>query len=640
MRLVLLLFLGLAPFVSPAAIVFEDAGDSISRRAAALAERVAALGDSGQSAPELHEQAAELGGAAVLACAELLREGAAGRNSLLHAVMASASGGRAWPAEILRHYDPVAWRLFHHGEGRREQERIAGCLRWRVWAPATPEVLVRAAPVPTLEWLGRQALAPAPELERLQLVWKAWGLWVRSGRELQHVGAVRERIAALAGNPAIVGDTPSCAALAKFAGESGAVGALPFLINSLRAGATGEIRGNAAIALGRCGGPGALTALAAQAERENDAGVLVKLASALETWPEETTAGAALEALFVRVPDAAVRRSVMFAAIAARWPQRPALVLRALAVDAGGVAGVALQAVTARSEPGAREAVMSLAVATRSAQPALVDALGALRDARAGEILSRWALAEANPSLLIKLVHALRGVGGAEARAALTRLLKNSLDGLVVEHVILALEELAVGEAVPQLLAFAADRTAPSGVRLQAIRALGAFRRDDVREGLGRLADRVAAEFGGAEEGASARSSREERIEQARVYLAVARMRMGVVEGAAEVGNVFAQGTATARFVMLQLLGALRIEHPVIREGLSSSDFAVLLAAVNAARRIDPVRYRPELERLASSPFLEALNHSAIDAMNFGEILAEAIAEAGGAKAKPHGGHR
>ena len=644
LRLLAFLFAGVALFgdalaAPPAAVILEDSAPTIAAKARALARRAADAADSGQSVPELPEQAAELGVAAALACLEFLDDAHPLRRKPLHAVIAAATVGRAWPAEILRHYDPAAWRLFYHAEGRREQERLAACLQWKAWEPATTEVLVRAAPVPALAWLEQQARADEPAFDQLLALWKTWGLWVRSGRELQHQDALGNAIAKLSTNSAVLHHAAARAALAKFAGECEAVAAVPFLSASLRSGETAEIRGNAAIALGRCGGAEALAALTRHAVSEADATVLVKVAAALETWPEDATAGAALLALFERVPDAAVRRSVLFAAIPGRWPQWSALVLRALREDAGGVAGVALLATAARAEPAAREAVLAFAAAARTAQPNLIDALGALREPRAGEILSRWALAERNVSLQLKLVQALRAAGGADARAALVKLLQTGTDGLVVEHSILALEELAVADAVPTLLALAADRTAPVGVRWQAIRALGIFPRLEVRDLLARLATQVEAEFGVTEEGAS-RGAREDRIEQARVYLAIARLRLGESTAADEIGRTFARGTASVQFITLQLLGALKLDHAVIRDGLNSGDFAVLLAAVTAARRTQPVSYRAELERLAAGPFIRALGHSGVDALNFEDLLGDALEAAGGRRTKHMGGHR
>ena len=612
-----------------ASVLIENSSAAIQTKARALAERAAMAADAGQFPPELPEQAAELGIAAALACVEFLDDAHPVRRKSLHAVIAAAAVGRAWPREILRHYDPAALRLFYSPEGRSEQERLAACLKWNSWEAATPDVLVRAAPLPTLAWLESQALAPAPAVERLLAVWQAWGLWVRSGRELQHLEALREVIAKLAANRALVGEAAARIALAKFAGECRATAAFPFLFESLRAGATPEIRAAAAIALGRCGGTNALAALVRQTAAENDTAVLAKLAIALEAWPEDATAGAALLALFGRVSEPAVRRSILFAAIPGRWPQRSEIVLRGMRDETGGVAGVALQAVAVRTEPGARESVLALAEAARVAQPNLIDALGTIRDARAGKVLARWALAEANVSLQIKLVHALKSTGGADAGAVLVKLLKSGTDGLVVEHIILAIEELAVADAVPTLLALAGDRTAPIGVRLQAIRALGAFPRAEVREFLARLATRVETEFAAVEEG-SARGLREERVEQARVYLAIARLRLGEREAGAEIARAFARGTATVRWGALQLLGALKLDHAVIREGLNSGDFAVLLAAVNAARRTNAASYRVELERLAGAPFIRALGQSGVDVLNFEELLAEAVNAARG----------
>ena len=623
----------------PATVILEPSVLNIEAKAKALARRAADAADAGQSAPELPEQAAELGVAAALACLEMLDDEHPSRRKPLHAVIAAASVGRAWPAEILRHYDPAAWRLFYQPEGRREQERLAACLQWKTWEPATPEVLVRAAPVPALAWLEQQARAAEPEFDHLLALWKSWGLWVRSGRELQHLDALGHAIAKLSTNPALLRHAAARAALAKLAGECEAVAALPFLSASLGAGETAEIRGNAAIALGRCAGPDALAALTRYAAVETDAAVLVKLAAALETWPEDASAGAALLALFERVREPAVRRSVLFAAIPGRWPQRSALVLRALREDAGGVAGVALLATAARPEPAARESVLAFAAAARTAQPNLIDALGALGDPRAGEILSRWALAERNASLQLKLAQALRATGGADARATLVKLLQTGTDGLVVEHIILALEELAVADAVPMLLTLAGDRTAPVGVRLQAIRALGVFPRPEVRDLLARLTTQVEAEFGIVEEGAS-RGAREDRIEQARVYLAIAQLRLGVPEAAVVIGGLFARGTAGVQFITLQLLGALKQDHAVIRAGLNAGDFAVLLAAVTAARRTNPASYRAELERLAAGLFIRALSQSGVDALNFEDLLGDALEAAGGRRTKPAGGHR
>jgi hypothetical protein len=77
---------------------------------------------------------------------------------------------------------------------------------------------------------------------------------------------------------------------------------------------------------------------------------------------------------------------------------------------------------------------------------------------------------------------------------------------------------------------------------------------------------------------------------------------------------------------MLMMLKQLKLDHPVIADGLKSSDFAVMLAAVHAAGAAAPKKYHAQLLALENAPFVKAMIDTSLDLNDFDDVLEHAIA--------------
>lgn len=541
------------------------------------------------------------------------------RRTMVHDALAWAGRCRGWHPEMLRRYDPGAHAVFH-GEGRQEQERVATCLDWAEWPQATPAVLVRAAPLPTLAWLEDQKGRAQPELGRLRLVLDEWASWIRIGRERQYVDELCQRIAALARSPAIVADEPTFIRVLRSAGDAGAVAATEPLIEALDH-ASAAVRAEALAALAKLPGQRAMAAVIGRSALESDPEVVTRLAERLAVWADSSEAGAAALSL-LESDDPRVRHAAVAAAVSAGWPQRAEIITRAMADTDGAVVGAALQAIALDAEGIPADPVLDLAADYAQALPELVDALGALRDPRASLLLVSWLRKEVNGAVQVKLVLALRSIGDVIARKAIASLLDTSTDPVVVEHALAAIDDLAIEDAVPRLLALGDDRTAPDGVRLHAIRALGRFGRPDTQAALLRLQAHALESF--VAEGDTPGFAEQDLLDAVAIEIAIARLRHGDAEAGAELQRLWTGGIAASRFFMLQALAETGVEHPVIRHGLASADFAVLLAALRCVRVIGPERYREDLLRLQGMPLLQSIDAS-IDSDRLVTILAAAL---------------
>lgn len=595
----------------------------------AIAARLARAADEGRYDGKLVQEAGDAGLAAAFACVETLDDAHPQRRRMVHEVLAAAGRERGWNRELLRLYDPRGYELTQPDSGLAFQERVARCLTWETWEPATPDALVRTAPLPTLGWLDRQAKTEAPQAARVAAIARALGVWVRTGRELQYAPSLRAATATLLVSKALMHQPDAAKAIVRLAGEAGATEAVERLADLLKSDDRPALRAEVAAALGRIGGEPARVALIARLPLEDDPATQDKLAAALEHWPTDPGTGEALLALFKRSRDAGVRRSALFAAIEGRWPARPTLLHAGLDDEDGSVMGIALQALAAQPEPTLRDAVLTLAPAFKQPPATLVDALGAYADARASPLLAGWLERETNVPMMVKLVRALGSVGDAVARKALLRCLESQIQPLVAEHTVEALERSNAAEALPAILALARDESAPINVRLQAVQALGRFDTPASKACLNDLASRVAEAFAKPAAGESPGAKRDaDRIDEARVFLALSRLRLNEPGAGAEFQRLFDQGTATSRFYALRFLAITRTHHPAIRDGLKSNDFATLLAAVLATKATRPAELRAELLHLKARPLLQAMGESGVDTVSFLRLLDEAIAAA------------
>jgi hypothetical protein len=633
------------PFLSPAwfrrclahlacacVAVAACAGELTERR---IIEQLVAEADAGRPTSELIEAAKERGIASALVAAEFLDEQKPARAQALYEVISLTANCRRLQPEILRLYQPEAFRVFHSPAGLDAQRQIAKGLAWTSWPAALPEAVVRAAPRPTVEWLREQMASTAPDCDKLRALLKPLGWWLRSSSERTATPAYRYVLCALSTNRAIVDDAPTAAALLQTLADAKALRALDFVLTQTRAPAT-EIRAAAVEAMGQLVAPPgregdlaqtldaeralALLEFLRLAREENDAAVLGKLATAAEAWIEEPRVGQAMLELFSRVDDAPMQRSLLFAVGKTRWPQRGAIVQRGLASSGNGVTGVALEAVAAHPLPELAPAVLALLETQKEPQPNLIDAAGALGDARALPALQRWLARERNMALQLKLASALENIPGETSAAALSDLLGRSAEPVLVEQLCRAASHRELSGAVPILCALAEDATAPISIRSQAIWALGRYDKPAARECLDRLMRAPEKYF--PSEGLTLLP---ESVEQARLSVVLARWRHGDAAMEPEVTRLFSNGTPAVKLACLLALAEIRRDHPVIDIALAATDFPVLLGGVRAAGAAAPAKYLPRLRALRASPLIASLSASGLDTWRLPIALDNAI---------------
>jgi HEAT repeat protein len=494
-----------------------------------------------------------------------------------------------------------------------------------------------AAPAPTLAWLKSQAAEASPRLDELRLIFRAWGWWIRSNEERQHRDAVGEAIALLSSNAAVRADERTLAGLVRFAGEAASPAAAEFVLASL-GHESASVRGQATVAAARIGAADAAwhqkcrDALVARAAKETDPAAAVMLSEAADEYRDDPAMGEAMLRMMRRMQNAEVQASILYSAAVAGWPQRDAMIVESLEAGSGGVVGVALQAVAQKPTPAALEPALKLLEAFAAAegeaanedlpQPQLIDALGALRAGPAARALGAW-LESPNPAVRLKIVLALERIGGEVAREALSRQLREETNETVMEHLIGVAARMRLKGADGMLLALASDATAPPRLRRSAMVALGHFDSPDVRAALEVMAEHPADPVA---EDVLAAAGREHRLDEARVLVAVSRLRLTRGQaGRAELELAESAGPA-AQLTVLSTLAELGLDDPAIARGLESSDYAVLLFAVRAAERADAQKYRPRIERLRASPWIRAILGTPLDTLGLEAAFDRALA--------------
>ena len=582
--------------------------------------------DNHENAGELIHPAADRGMSAARACAAGLNAENPQRHEILYDIIAMASRCRRSNRELLRLYDPPAYKMFYTAEGAEDQKAFAFVLGTEKWPSFAPEALINAAPRPLLEWMKAQAASEKPDLEKLYLVWQHWGLDILYRRERQHVEDVRAAIEAFSRNQRISGDPVALAALIRFAGEAGAAGCADLASRELT-NSSASVRAEAALALQRFGGGKAPAAILALAEKETDSNVLLRMAEALGAWPEDKDAGAAAFALFQRCELPEVRRAILFSCAKAAWPQRTALILKSFQVPENGVLGTALQAVAAQAEPEIKEKTLALMSVYKTPPAPLIDALGGLKDPRAAPYLVDALKQSTNLSIRLKLILALEKVGGSATQTALLEQLNDTSNALFAQQLAGVAGRMTLPGAEDVLIALAKDLTAPLPVRVQCLWSLGGYHSEKVRSALKEM-DAQAEKLFGAADSTDLDASVYEKVEQARMLLKMALLQQGGNSGeaAGEAASLYARGTPTTKLSMLMLLSHLKLDHAVIAEGLESPDFAVMLAAVHAAGAAQPRKYHKQLIALERAPHIAAMMETGLDLNDLDDVLRVAIA--------------
>jgi len=572
--------------------------------------------------------------AAALAAAEFLDEATPPtQTEILFDVIAAAAKCRRMHPEILRIYDPAAFDLFYSPAAAAAQKPLAAGLAWKIWPRSLPEAAVRGAPVPTLDWLKSQAAAASPDLAKLRLMFPAVGWWLRAGNERQHAEGFRDVVAALAENPAVAADPPTAAALLKLVADTRAVPAGEWVIRMLGS-PDDDLRQAAAMSLGCIaaeGKPGSptlpaevrskmLAAWLARVRDEQSPAVLAKVAEAGEAWPESSEVSRAMLELFQRSGEAEVRRSILLAVANTRWPDRQMMIREALEKATGGVLGAALDAAAVHPDASLLPAIKELLAEQPDPSPQLIDAVGAVGDAEAIGHLLGWLKREKNPAVRMKAILAINRLPGEAADRVLSDLLANVAEPLQADLLCRIASQRNLPGAARFLGGLAEDVTAPIAVRAQAIWALGNYTDTGARDSLRRLSADAPQYFPEL----AANRLIPEPLEQARLFIDLARLRQGDKAAEAEVVRRFDAATPATQVAVLRSLAQIKLDSPTIATGLRSGDFAVLEAAVRAAGTAQPAKYAADLAAIRQSPFITVLLDSGLDIWQLPAALNEA----------------
>ncbi len=563
-----------------------------------LLDEIVTRADSGEWTGKLIHAASRRGMEAAREAALRFDPTSRPRSLKLVEIIANVGRCRRLPAEVLRLYDPVAFEFFYGDLAKRRQaESFAPILAWEQWSELVPEAMVRAAPLLASDWLTRQATAEKPRQADVAALLTAWSRWISMRDErfaldpLLH-GALK----ALLGRGELMQGGQSTIAFLGCVGHAGLEEAIPVLAREL-AGRSADVRSAAYLALGHMATPAALAVIVHHARGEKDAAVARDIAVALQEYPASEEAGVLALEMFGRWEDPAVRRDLLLSLQETVWPQRSKMILAATRSPADGVLGVALDAVRSGLDDETRSALLKYS--TEDPWPMLVDAFGELGDEAAVEPLLRWLVSERNEAIRIKIIVALEKIGGEAAADAIAGLVKTESDADVVLHVLRAAARLEVESSVPTIVALTFDHTAPPDIRAEAIWALGSLATHDGRVALDRLSENPGLLFEAPDD------AEPEDLEMARLYVELARHKLGADDAVAALEKLYQDATPANRLIVLVAFGYLGARHPLIASAMESEDFPVVLGAVRSAYELGG--YHDELLAMRREPFVDAL---------------------------------
>jgi hypothetical protein len=285
------------------------------------------------------------------------------------------------------------------------------------------------------------------------------------------------------------------------------------------------------------------------------------------------------------------------------------LIRRAIETSNGGVLGAALEAASVHPDASLLPAVKELLAEQPDPSPQLIDAVAAVGDSDAIGQLVGWLKREKNPALRLKLILAINRIPGEVADRVLADLLANVAEPLQADLLCRIAGQRTLPGAGRFLGSLAEDATAPVAVRGQAIWALGRYADAEAKDSLRRLSADAPKYFPGFAENRLI----PEPLEQARLFIDLARLRQGDASAEAEVVRRFHAATPATQVSVLRSLAQINRDSPLIAVGLKSADFAVLDAAVRAARAGNPAKYAADLAALRQAPFIAALLESGLD---------------------------
>jgi len=559
--------------------------------------------NAGQPTAILAFNAAGLGMAALWSAADLMDLDREEHRAPFLLLAEHAAVSRRYHRELLRLYDPPAYRAFYTPAGTNLQTIVGRALRWKDPPRNMPEAVVMAAPESALAWLTAQSKGKPTNPELLLDILEAWGTTIGIGRERQYIPQLRALAAQLVANEDIRTDDTLLPGVLRFARPLSGSEAVESLA-SLAAHPADNIRIAAVAALGLVGDESALRALLAWVESERTPSVQAKIAEALGRWPDHPEAGAACLKLFERATESTVRRSVLYAAASSKWPQRNGLIHQALKMKDSMLLGAAL---AAEPVPDIEQELMRLLGTWdgKTPEPALIDALAASRVQAAVPVLVEALDRESNIAIRLKLIFALEKIKGTTAEQALLETLEETDDELEAEHLVSVIGRLKLSAAIPHLGRLARNEAVPMNVRVMAIWGLGCMPDESASAEIERI-DAAFAELFAVTEADRADWDKAFHLSVAKPHLLLARYRMGSAAAGEEINSMFANDGPVVQSVLLLGILEQKADHPIIEKGLKSNEFFVLCAALAAARESNPGKYRPRIRELAASPFIQA----------------------------------
>ncbi|MEI6148822.1 MAG: DegT/DnrJ/EryC1/StrS family aminotransferase, partial [bacterium] len=357
----------------PADVTVVDAGNAgpeereVTRRITVLLQAA----DAGEPTAQKVYEAAELGMAALWEAAGRMNLDQETHRAPFILLAEQTAAVRRTQRELLRLYDPPAYRAFYTPDGSRLQARIARALQWKNPPANLLAAMVLAAPEPTLAWLEAQDEEALREPARLLEILRVWGGVVALGREHAFIHPLRAVGERLARSPAVNANDRLLVGVIRFLGDLNCRGAAESVTAWLEH-PNAAVRRAAVETLGRLRGDTALNALIDRVPKETDAEAQGLLANALGRWPGDPAAGDACLDLYARSPSQEARRSVLNAAGRATWPARDPLVRRAFEHRDGG----ALIALAIKPVPGLEDGLLQRLHESegRLLDPSLLDA--------------------------------------------------------------------------------------------------------------------------------------------------------------------------------------------------------------------------------------------------------------------------
>ena len=581
--------------------------------------------DNQESIAELVQPAADRGIVLAFACAKGIQPEKPQRTESLCNLIALASRCRQSHHEVLRLYEPLGYQTFYGDKAASEQAPFALLLHLTAMPRRAAEALVNAAPLPTLDWLRKQSASDTPDLERLIPIWTQWGSNIFWLHERQYTAEIRALLPAFFKNKPVQAEPKAMTALVCLAGEARSTEASEFVLQALKHTDTG-IRREACRALQRLGSKQPPPEFLTLFKTETDPQVLIAWMEALQAWASSDEAGAAALDAFEMQKDAEARRALLFSAAHATWKQRAELLGKALKKDVDpSVQGVALQALGEKPELELAKPILEVMAAYPEPPTQLIDALGRLRDPTAAEYLIQALRKSKNPAVQMKIVLALEKIGGTDAERELVQQLQTTANLFFAQQVAGALGRMKAKGADEVLAGMAEDTTAPLQVRMQCIWALGGFPTPQANTSLKKMDGDSARYFGFGAAGTETPASRLQQLEQARLLLKLALFQHGDKEAEQAAVELYHAGTPTTQVAMLMMFAQLKLDHPVILEGLNAPEFAIVVAAVSAAGASNPVKYHTKLLELRDSPYIKAILDGGLNPVVMEDALNKAI---------------